>query len=112
LSAARHTLAPDFSRRLERLLEELAMERTQFDVRFGPEPLPEPAWTAGGFDAVEFFISPNPGEDLRPLARIASGGELSRIMLAIKTLTAARRHGFSEADDRPPGGVPPGLVFD
>ncbi len=103
---------PDFSRRLERLLAELAMERTQFDVRFSAEPLPEPAWTAGGVDAVEFFISPNPGEDLRPLARIASGGELSRIMLAIKTLTATRRHGFSEADDRPPGGVPPGLVFD
>src|SRR4029077_3415066 len=60
----------------------------------------------------EFFISPNPGEDLRPLARIASGGELSRIMLAIKTLTAVRRHGFSEADDRPPGGATPGLVFD
>jgi DNA repair protein RecN (Recombination protein N) len=112
LSEARHALAPDFARRLEQLLGELAMERTRFDARFSAEPLPEPEWTAAGVDAVEFFISPNPGEDLRPLARIASGGELSRIMLAIKTLTAARRHGFREADDRPPGGAPPGLVFD
>ena len=45
----------------------------------------------------EFFVSPNPGEDLRPLARIVSGGELSRVMLAIKTLTATSRHGFSDA---------------
>ncbi|MEO8260076.1 MAG: DNA repair protein RecN [Acidobacteriota bacterium] len=112
LSAARHALAPDFARRLEQLLAELAMEHTQFEARFNAEPLAQPAWTAAGVDAVEFFLSPNPGEDLRPLVRIASGGELSRIMLAIKTLTAARRHGFSEADDRPPGAVPPGLVFD
>jgi DNA repair protein RecN (Recombination protein N) len=40
-------------------------------------------------DEAEFFISPNPGEELRPLARIASGGELSRIMLALRTLAGA-----------------------
>ncbi len=44
--------------------------------------------TADGLDAVEFMISPNVGEDLRPLAKIASGGELSRIMLALKTILA------------------------
>ena len=58
-------------------------------------------------DAAEFFVSPNPGEDLRPLARIVSGGELSRVMLAIKTLAAATG---------PRGGAPaePGktLIFD
>ena len=53
-----------------------------------------------------------PGEDLRPLARIVSGGELSRIMLAIKTLTATSRHGFSEAGERPPSAAAPGLIFD
>ena len=57
-------------------------------------------------------MSPNPGEELRPLARIVSGGELSRIMLAIKTLTAASRHGFSDAADRPPSASAPGLIFD
>ena len=46
-----------------------------------------------GIDVAEFFVSPNPGEDLRPLARIVSGGELSRMMLAIKTLTFGARLG-------------------
>src|SRR5262249_18571302 len=58
------------------------------------------------------FVSPNPGEDLRPLARIVSGGELSRIMLAIKTLIATSRHGFSDQTARPPSTSAPGLIFD
>jgi DNA repair protein RecN (Recombination protein N) len=44
--------------------------------------------TTNGFDTAEIMISPNPGEDLKPLSKIASGGELSRIMLAVKTVTA------------------------
>jgi DNA repair protein RecN (Recombination protein N) len=52
-------------------------------------PAAEDAWTSRGVDDVEFFISANPGEDLRPLARIASGGELSRIMLALRMATLA-----------------------
>jgi DNA repair protein RecN (Recombination protein N) len=87
------------------------MERTRFEVRFSDE-VPDASWTARGVDSVEFFVSPNPGEDLRPLARIVSGGELSRIMLALKTLTATSRHGFSDAADRPPGAAAPGLIFD
>src|SRR3989442_799475 len=87
------------------------MEQTRFEVRFGGA-LPEAEWSARGIDAAEFFVSPNPGEDLRPLARIVSGGELSRIMLAIKTLTATSRHGFSDASDRPPSASAPGLIFD
>jgi DNA repair protein RecN (Recombination protein N) len=89
------------SQRLEALLAELAMDRTRFEVRFADAVAPT-AWSARGIDAAEFFVSPNPGEDLRPLARIVSGGELSRIMLAIKTLTATSRLGFSDAADRPP----------
>ncbi len=88
------------------------MERTRFEVRFAPEPLPEAAWSGAGTDQAEFFVSPNPGEELRPLARIVSGGELSRIMLALKTLTAVARHGFSEAGHRPPSASAPGLIFD
>ena len=49
------------------------------------------AWGLLGFDAAEFFLSPNPGEDLRPLARVVSGGELSHVMLAVKTLTSRNR---------------------
>ena len=88
------------------------MERTRFEVRFAPDVLPESVWSGAGIDQAEFYVSPNPGEELRPLARIVSGGELSRIMLAIKTLTAGARHGFSEAGDRPPSTSAPGLIFD
>jgi DNA repair protein RecN (Recombination protein N) len=46
-------------------------------------------WSASGIDTVEFLISPNVGEELKPLEKIASGGELSRVALALKTCTAA-----------------------
>jgi len=111
LSSGRRQASNVLSKRLVELLGELAMERTQFEVRFGAQA-PEDAWSARGFDAAEFFMSPNPGEALRPLARIVSGGELSRVMLAIKTLLATSRHGFSDASDRPPSASAPGLIFD
>jgi DNA repair protein RecN (Recombination protein N) len=79
----------EFARRLEGLLAELAMARTRFEVRFNEVELPPEHWSGRGVDEAEFFVSPNPGEDLRPLARIVSGGELSRVMLALKTLAAA-----------------------
>jgi len=111
LAAARRKAGAALPKKLESVLAELAMERTTFEVRFGPE-LDEGAWTAQGIDQVEFYVSPNPGEELRPLARIVSGGELSRIMLAIKTLTAISRHGFQPAGGRPPSAAAPGLIFD
>jgi DNA repair protein RecN (Recombination protein N) len=110
LAAERRRVASAFSRRLEEELAGLAMEQTRFEVRFNR--LSEDAWTAAGVDAVEFYVSPNPGEELRPLARIVSGGELSRIMLAIKTLGAALRYGFTDGPDRPPSPAAPGLIFD
>ena len=112
LSTARRRASTVFAKRLESLVGELAMERTRFDVRFGDDVLPESAWSGRGVDAAEFYVSANLGEDLRPLARIVSGGELSRIMLAIKTLTATTRHGFSDDADRPPSASAPGLIFD
>ncbi len=112
LSTARRRSAAQFARQLVDLLGALAMERTRFEVRFHDAPTADTAWTARGFDTAEFFFSPNPGEDLRPLARIVSGGELSRVMLAIKTLTAERRFGFTDAALRPPGGGAPGMIFD
>ena len=108
LSSRRREAADRFSRALESSLAELAMARTRCDVRFAPEA-GEESWTARGTDAVEFFISPNPGEELRPLARIASGGELSRIMLALKTLASIDAPGktliFDEVDTGIGGGV-------
>ncbi|HZB26019.1 MAG TPA: DNA repair protein RecN [Vicinamibacterales bacterium] len=108
LSCRRREAADRFSRTLESSLAELAMARTRCDVRFAPEA-GEASWSARGTDAVEFFISPNPGEELRPLARIASGGELSRIMLALKTLASIDAPGktliFDEVDTGIGGGV-------
>jgi DNA repair protein RecN (Recombination protein N) len=101
LSAARRAAAADFSRKLERSLADLAMARTRCEVRFEPDR-GEAGWSERGSDEAEFYISPNPGEDLRPLARIASGGELSRIMLALKTLATTDEPGktliFDEVD--------------
>jgi DNA repair protein RecN (Recombination protein N) len=111
LSKERRRVAVGFAKALEGVLGELAMDKTRFEVRFG-EPASEAQWSAEGVDSIEFFVSPNPGEELRPLARIVSGGELSRIMLAIKTLVATSRHGFSDATDRPPSASAPGLIFD
>jgi len=84
---------------MEGLLGELAMARTRFEVRFNDGELPESGWGERGIDNAEFFVSPNPGEELRPLARIVSGGELSRVMLALKTL--AHRKPGSMFDSNP-----------
>ena len=111
LSAARKRDAVTFAAGVVGVLRDLAMDQTRFEMRFGP-PLTEAGWTARGFDTAEFFVSPNPGEDLRPLVRIVSGGELSRMMLAIKTLTATSRQGYSDATDRPASASAPGLIFD
>jgi DNA repair protein RecN (Recombination protein N) len=87
LSEARREAAVRFAAVLERELSELAMDRTRFEVRFAP-PADPGGWSDRGVDAAEFYLSPNPGEEVRPLARIVSGGELSRVMLALKTLAA------------------------
>jgi DNA repair protein RecN (Recombination protein N) len=101
LSRKRRDAAKQFGEKIQSLLGELAMGRTQFEVRFEPEPS-EAAWTESGVDVAECYLSANVGEDLRPLARIASGGELSRVMLAIRTLAAADAPGktliFDEID--------------
>ena len=101
LSTKRRSAATEFARAIEKALAELAMARTRCDVRFAG-PGGEERWTERGLDDAEFYISPNPGEELRPLARIASGGELSRIMLALKTLATTDAPGktliFDEVD--------------
>jgi DNA repair protein RecN (Recombination protein N) len=108
LSRKRREAAPAFERRVQGELKLLAMEKTRFEVRFTPE---EPAtgddavpadWTDRGLEQAELLMSPNPGEELRPLARIASGGELSRILLALKSVASLDALGktlvFDEVD--------------
>ena len=102
LSRARRVATQTLASKLERLLAELAMERSRLEVRFNGAAMPEGEWTERGRDGVEFYFSANPGEDLRPLAKIASGGELSRVMLALKTLASTDVPGktliFDEVD--------------
>ncbi|CAM5792499.1 MULTISPECIES: DNA repair protein RecN [Brevibacillus] len=96
LSMIRRSCADRLAKEIEQQLRELHMERARFaiDVRQIPDEngveIEGAKWRvdANGIDTVEFLISPNPGEPLRPLAKIASGGELSRVMLAIKTILA------------------------
>jgi DNA repair protein RecN (Recombination protein N) len=83
LSTKRAKLAEEFAAIVLSELRDLAMEKTRFAVQIEQG---EPA--AKGIDRVEFVIAPNPGEPLRPLAKIASGGEISRVMLAIKSALA------------------------
>jgi DNA repair protein RecN (Recombination protein N) len=103
LSTKRRAAAKEFSKALEKALADLAMARTRCEVRFaGGGDGGEVTWSERGIDEAEFYISPNPGEDVKPLARIASGGELSRIMLALKTLASTDEPGktliFDEVD--------------
>lgn len=88
LSLKRRTVAKDIERSIHEQLQELYMEKVVFEVQFFKpikEFLSEEAHESG-FDAVEFYIATNMGEPLKPLAKVASGGELSRMMLAMKTI--------------------------
>ena len=84
LSTRRRDAAGRLGAQLMSELARLGMAQAKFEVRVGPAEL-----GARGADQVEFFLSANPGEAPRPLARIASGGELSRLLLAFKGLGAA-----------------------
>ena len=93
LSGAAHELAKRRHDAAERLagvtgreLRQLGMERARFEIALTRAPFEEIG--PRGLDRVEFRLSTNPGEDVRPLARIASGGELSRTMLALKAILA------------------------
>jgi DNA repair protein RecN (Recombination protein N) len=111
LSDHRTQAATRFARALEHALAELAMDRASFEVRLersdasaGQNNMQE-GWTERGIDRAECYLSANPGEDPRPLARIASGGELSRIMLGIKSLAATDRPGRATIFDEVDAGI-------
>jgi DNA repair protein RecN (Recombination protein N) len=84
LTEKRKKLAKQLAVKLQEELSDLGMERCRIEINF--ECMEEPGLS--GQDRVEFLIAPNPGQPIAPLAKIASGGELSRIMLAIKTIFA------------------------
>ena len=96
LSRARRSAATRFAAEIEALLADLAMASTRFEVRFNDAELAADQWSERGVDQAEFFLSANVGEAVRPLGKIVSGGELSRVMLALKTMVArAQRAGVA-----------------
>ena len=97
VAQARHKIAQDLEAEIKQELQDLYMEKAQFQVRFS-----KGKFSREGNEMVEFYISTNPGEDFKPLVKVASGGELSRLMLAIKS-AFSRKEGktsivFDEVD--------------
>ncbi|MFC6315993.1 DNA repair protein RecN [Lapidilactobacillus achengensis] len=86
LTQARHEVSEQLAQAIHQQLASLYMDKAVFAVHFQPQKTPN--FTHAGQDQVAFYLRTNPGEDLKPLVKIASGGELSRIMLAIKTIIA------------------------
>jgi DNA repair protein RecN (Recombination protein N) len=113
LSGKRRRDAGRLERDIKREFRALAMERMELHVDFRARersarlhPGQVPAWCGSdGLEHVEFLLAPNVGEEMRPLARIASGGELSRIMLAIKTLCKGNEKGKSLVFDEIDAGI-------
>jgi DNA repair protein RecN (Recombination protein N) len=102
VSKKRYSTARELQKLVEAEINQLAM-KAQFKIEVSGSD--EPAnWTASGFDGVAYMISPNPGEPLKPVEQIASGGELSRVMLALKATI--------EAGKKSKGGTQRTLVFD
>jgi DNA repair protein RecN (Recombination protein N) len=102
VSKRRYSAARELQKLVETEINQLAM-KAQFRIEVSGSD--EPAtWTAAGFDGVAYMISPNPGEPLKPVEQIASGGELSRVMLALKATI--------EAGKKSKGGTQRTLVFD
>ena len=97
LSDQRHALAQALENEIQQELADLYMDKARFQVRFS-----KAKFNREGNETVEFYISTNPGEDFKPLVKVASGGELSRLMLAIKS-AFSRKEGktsivFDEVD--------------
>ena len=88
LSGRRHEVAAALRETIEKEIRTLRMENARFDVVFREPPGGDAAFTVTGTDDLEFYLSANVGEELKPLRGIASGGELSRIMLAMKKVLA------------------------
>lgn len=122
LSRTRREAASRLATEVHRELGQLGMDKARFEVSFdeaesrqasaagesapaGGGGVPAPEGGRKGIDRIAFLVSPNPGEDLRPLDRVASGGEISRLMLALKTVIAGVAARENEGGSRT-------LVFD
>lgn len=110
LSSERRTAARKFEERVRDELAQVGMEKTRFEVHFASV-----VRGLRGTDEIELLISPNPGEETRPLEKIASGGELSRLMLALKTVAGIGRSASAATSARSGGAtarLAPTFIFD
>ena len=102
LSRERRSVATKLQKTVTKELGDLAMAQCRFEVRFQPQGVPADFdWRSHGLETGEFFLSANPGEELKPLKSVASGGELSRALLALQSLLNAHPSGavvFDEVD--------------
>lgn len=115
LTRAREGAATRLADEITSELQELGMDKACFDVQLrpgkgeGPASLP-PGAGSRGYEGVEFLLAANPGEPARPLAKVASGGELSRVLLALKLAVAGRPGAQTLVFDEVDAGVGGGRV--
>lgn len=83
----REKSARKFEKELEANLKAVSLEKARFEIRITANESDDKSFTAKGLDKIEFYFSANPGESVRPIAKVASGGELSRLMLILNTTT-------------------------
>lgn len=117
LSTARSKASTKFGKEVESALSAVALNKARFEVRVSPSggnaSMNERGdraaeishFTSKGFDSIEFFFSANVGESVKPLARVASGGEASRLMLILKTTAKEKRAGKSVVFDEIDAGI-------
>lgn len=87
LHEKRTKAARRFEKEIETNLKAVAMEKARFEIRITADEADDKTFTAKGFDKIEFYFSANVGESVKPIAKVASGGELSRLMLILNTTT-------------------------
>src|SRR5699024_3709227 len=87
LREGRKKISKNLEKHVTEELEQLNMKNVKFHVHYKEKDI-----SRDGMDDIEFLISTNQGEDLKPLSKIVSGGEMSRIMLAFKSITASKEH--------------------
>lgn len=108
LSAERKRAAAEYSRAVTRDLKAVALEKAKFEVRIesaAEDAANDANFGPSGIDRVEFYFSANPGEAPKPLAKIASGGEASRLMLILKTAAKAATSGQTMVFDEVDAGI-------
>ena len=90
----RESQGADFAKSIEKELKDVALEKARFEVRLDGDRDDPSCYSDTGYDSAEFFFSANPGESPRPLVKVASGGEASRLMLTLKAA------GISDSEDK------------